>query len=458
MESITSPLYIAMPRRCIIVSLLFTTSVTWRWLLRAAVAHQDTLLVADKDLLVELEYTPLLEVPGESRSDMGFSFFRGCSYCNLDYYLYFCTQIDRFMKIIHVDMDQFFAAVEQRDNPELKGKPIAVGHDAERGVVSTASYEARRFGVHSAQSIQLAKRLCPQLIIVEPHFQRYKEVSAQLHQIFHDYTDLIEPISLDEAFLDVTENKRGIELGVDIAREIKQRIRETTGLTASAGVSYCKFLAKIASDWRKPDGLTVIHPDRALDFIAQLKVEKIWGVGQKTAEKMHHMGIFTGLDLRNTSLARLTQEFGKMGQVFYDFSRGIDNRPVISEWERKSVSCEQTFESDISENSAVTIHLYHTVLELERRILKNDFEGRTLTLKVKFQDFQQITRSITVDHILRTKDDILPLAKQLMQGVEFHSHPIRLLGLGVSNQKSSISQDEPQWIELELEFAPWPDE
>ena len=363
------------------------------------------------------------------------------------------------MKIIHVDMDQFFAAVEQRDNPELRGKPIAVGHDAERGVVSTASYEARRFGVHSAQSIQVAKRLCPQLIIVEPHFQRYKEVSAQLHEIFHDYTELIEPVSLDEAFLDVTENKRGIELGVDIAREVKQRIRETTGLTASAGVSYCKFLAKIASDWRKPDGLTVIHPDRALDFIAQLKVEKIWGVGQKTAEKMHHMGIFTGLDLRNMSLTRLTQEFGKMGQVFYDFSRGIDNRPVISEWERKSVSCEQTFESDISENAAVTIHLYHTVLELVRRIEKNDFDGRTLTLKVKFArkreqtearfqsaereqtrqdakflDFQQITRSITVDHILRTKDEILPLAKQLMQSVEFHSHPIRLLGLGVSNQ------------------------
>ena len=179
----------------------------------------------------------------------------------------------REVKIIHVDMDQFFAAVEQRDNPELKGKPIAVGHDAERGVVSTASYEARRFGVHSAQSIQVAKRLCPHLIIVDPHFQRYKEVSAQLHEIFHDYTDLIEPISLDEAFLDVTENKKEIELGVDIAREIKQRIRETTELTASAGVSYCKFLAKIASDWRKPDGLTVIHPDRALDFIAQLKVD-----------------------------------------------------------------------------------------------------------------------------------------------------------------------------------------
>lgn len=361
------------------------------------------------------------------------------------------------MKIIHVDMDQFFAAVEQRDRPELRGKPIAVGHDAERGVVSTASYEARRFGVHSAQSIQVAKRLCPQLIIVEPHFHRYKEVSAQLHEIFHDYTDLIEPISLDEAFLDVTENKRNVEMAVDIAREIKQRIKATTGLTASAGVSYCKFLAKIASDWRKPDGLTVIHPDKALDFIAQLKVEKIWGVGQKTAEKMHHMGIFTGLDLRNVSLSRLHQEFGKMGSVFFEFSRGIDNRPVVSEWERKSVSCERTFETDINDNAAVTIQLYHTVLELVRRIEKNDFEGRTLTLKVKFLDFQQITRSITVDHILRTKNQILPLAKQLMKEVEFQSHPIRLLGLGVSNQKSATPEDQPRRIELELEFEPWED-
>jgi DNA polymerase-4 len=206
----------------------------------------------------------------------------------------------------------------------------------------------------------------------------------------------------------------------------------------------------------------VIHPDKALDFISQLKIEKIWGVGQKTAEKMHRMGIFTGLDLRNTSLSRLTQEFGKMGQVFYDFSRGIDNRPVISEWERKSVSCEQTFESDISENAAVIIHLYHTVLELVRRIEKNNFEGRTLTLKVKFRDFQQITRSITVDHVLRTKDEILPLAKQLMQQVEFHSHPIRLLGLGVSNPGSpssngALASSQGAWCELELEFEPWPD-
>lgn len=362
------------------------------------------------------------------------------------------------MKIIHVDMDQFFAAVEQQDNPKLKGKPIAVGHDAERGVVSTASYEARRFGVHSAQSIQLAKRLCPELIIVEPHFQRYKEVSAHLHEIFHEYTDLIEPISLDEAFLDVTENKKGIELAVDIAKEIKQRIYQTTGLTASAGVSYCKFIAKIASDWRKPDGLTVIHPDRALDFISRLKVDRIWGVGPKTAEKMHHMGIFTGLDLRNTPLNQLTEEFGKMGQVFYEFSRGIDSRPVISEWERKSVSCEQTFDNNISDNSAVTIQLYHMVLNLVGRIEKNNFEGRTLTLKVKFQDFQQITRSITVDHVLRCKDDILPLAKQLIRQVEFHSHPIRLLGLCVSNHKRVNPSEPAKYTELELEFESWPDE
>ena len=360
-------------------------------------------------------------------------------------------------KIIHVDMDQFFAAVEQRDDASLRGKPVAVGHDAERGVVSTASYEARRFGVHSAQSIQVAKRLCPQLTIVEPHFQKYKEVSMQIRSIFHDYTDLIEPLSLDEAFLDVTENKRGMTMAVDAAREIKQRIKADTGLTASAGVSYCKMLAKIASDWRKPDGLTVIHPDKALDFIGQLDVKCIWGVGQKTLEKMHRMGIFTGSDLRRQTLTHLTKEFGKMGRVFYDFARGIDCRPVISEWERKSVSCEQTFETDISEPATVTIELYHTVLELVRRIEKSQFEGRTLTLKVKFHDFQQITRSLTVDRVLRTKDDILPLAKQLMSGVEYRTHPIRLLGLGVSGHKDEQGDESPRWTELELEFEDWPD-
>ncbi len=359
-------------------------------------------------------------------------------------------------------MDQFFAAVEQRDHPELCGLPIAVGHDAPRGVVSTASYEARKFGVHSALSIVTAKRLCPSLIIVEPHFHRYKEVSGQIRQIFQDYTDLIEPLSLDEAFLDVTDNKRGYTLGVDCAKEIKQRIKAETGLTASAGVSYCKFLAKIASDYRKPDGLCVIHPERALDFIGQLRVERIWGVGEKTAQHMHRMGIFTGADLRRVSLNHLTEEFGKMGRVFYDFARGVDNRPVVSEWERKSVSCEQTFATDIYKPAQVTIELYNTVLELERRIAKSQFEGRTLTLKVKFSDFQQITRSLTQPDILSTKAQILPLAKQLLAQVTIdRAHPIRLLGLGVSGHpRSTVPQDfplpeTPRYTQLELQFLPW---
>lgn len=364
-------------------------------------------------------------------------------------------------RIIHVDMDQFFAAVEQRDQPELRGLPVAVGHDGQRGVVSTASYEARRFGVHSAQSIQVAKRLCPQLIIVEPHFSKYKEVSMQIRTIMDDYTDLIEPLSLDEAFLDVTDNKKGMELAVDIARDIKQRIWETTGLTASAGVSYCKFLAKIASDWRKPDGLTVVHPDRAQEFIDALRIDRIWGIGHKTAEKMHRMGIFTGADLRRCSQNHLIEEFGKMGRVFYDFARGIDNRPVVAEWERKSVSCEQTFETDIFSRAAVTIEVYHTVQELLHRLEKSGFEGRTLTLKVKFSDFHQITRSITQEQQLRTKDQILPLAKKLMKEVEYgREHPIRLLGLGVSNSTSDSTDHpatEPEWKELELHFEPWPE-
>ncbi len=360
-------------------------------------------------------------------------------------------------------MDQFFAAVEQRDDAQLRGKPVAVGHDGERGVVSTASYEARRFGVHSAQSIQVAKRLCPQLIIVEPHFQKYKEVSMQIRHIMHDYTDLIEPLSLDEAFLDVTENKRQMALAVDIARDIRQRIADTTGLTASAGVSYCKFLAKIASDWRKPNGLTVVHPDRAQAFIDQLQVTRFWGVGHKTAEHMHRMGIFTGADLRRCSLTHLQQEFGKMGHVFYDFARGIDERPVIASWERKSVSCEQTFEKDIYRRSAVVVALYHTVEELLRRLEKSGFEGRTLTLKVKFADFRQVTRSLTTQQVLRTKEQILSLSKQLMAEVTYDSaHPIRLMGLGVSHAAADdVVKDlppEPTWKELELQFEPWEDE
>ena len=346
-------------------------------------------------------------------------------------------------KIIHIDMDAFFASVEQRDNPELRGKPIAVGFDGPRGVVSTASYEARKFGVHSAQSIAQAKQRCPGLIIVPCRHEHYKEVSQQIHRIFQEYTDLIEPISIDEAFLDVTHNKKGINLAVDIAQEIKARIKEETQLTASAGISYCKFLAKVASDYRKPDGICTIHPDKALDFIAHLPVEDFWGVGKKTLQKMHFMGIYTGADLRKVSEAHLVEVFGKAGHIFYDFARGIDERPVVTYRERKSVGCEQTFLEDIYTPSAVIIELYHTVLELLTRIDKSGFEGKTLTLKVKYADFTQITRSLSQDKILKKKADILPLAKRLLKLVDYSSsHPIRLLGLSVSNASSEEAKKE----------------
>ena len=361
-------------------------------------------------------------------------------------------------KIIHIDMDAFFASVEQRDFPELRHKPIAVGYDGPRGVVSTASYEARPFGVRSAMPMTRAKRLCPMLTVVPGRYKVYKEVSAQIHEIFHDYTDLVEPLSLDEAFLDVTENKKAMPLAVDIAREIKQRIRQTTQLTASAGVSYNKFLAKIASDYRKPDGLCTIHPDRALDFIARLRIEQFWGVGPKTADMMHRMGIFTGADLRAVSLKHLTDVFGKMGPVFYNFARGIDERPVVVDYERKSMGCEHTFEHDIHKPGAVIIELNNTVAELVRRLEKHDFEGRTLTLKVKFHDFRQITRSITQDKVLRDKDTILPLAKQLLQQVDYRDHPIRLLGLSVTKGATREQpQDIDQWVELEFDFKEWDD-
>ena len=244
-------------------------------------------------------------------------------------------------KIIHIDMDAFYASVEQRDNPELRGKPLAVGHAEERGVVAAASYEARRYGVRSAMASQKAKRLCPQLIFVPGRMDVYKSVSRQIHEIFHEYTDLIEPLSLDEAFLDVTENKKDISLAVDIAKEIKQKIREQLNLVASAGISYNKFLAKIASDYRKPDGLCTIHPEQALDFIARLPIESFWGVGPVTAKKMHLLGIHNGLQLRKCSLEMLTAHFGKAGALYYECSRGIDERPVeairIRKSDRKSV-------------------------------------------------------------------------------------------------------------------------
>lgn len=357
-------------------------------------------------------------------------------------------------KIIHVDMDAFFASVEQRDNPSLRGKPIAVGFDGERGVVSTASYEARRYGVHSAQSMRMAHRLCPDLTVVPCRHEYYAEVSAQIHAIFADYTDLIEPISLDEAFLDVTHNKRGMDMAVDIAREIKHRIASELHLTASAGISYNKFLAKIASDYRKPDGLYVVHPQRALDFIAGLRIEQFWGIGPKTAERMHRMGIFTGSQLREASRLHLCEVFGKMGGVYYDFARGIDLRPVVSDYVRKSVGCEQTYLRDISQRSVVIIELYHLVVELEERIKAASFEGLTLTLKVKYADFTQTSKRLTANKPFKTKSDILPLAKRLLQQITYSSaHPIRLLGLSVCNPSSfADSLQVSRWEEGELDF------
>lgn len=357
-------------------------------------------------------------------------------------------------KIIHIDMDAFFASVEQRDNPDLRGKPIAVGFDGPRGVVSTASYEARTYGVRSAMSMAQAKRRCPHLIVVSSHFDRYKEVSRQIRAVFHEYTDLVEPLSLDEAFLDVTDNKKGMELAVDIAKEIKKKIFEQTALTASAGISYNKLLAKIASDMRKPDGLFTVHPDRALDFIAHLPVEKLWGVGPKTAIRMHDMGVFTGEQLRQISREHLIQVFGKMGNVYYDFSRGIDERPVVVEYERKSVGCERTFLEDLRVESKIIIELYHITLELVSRLEKSGFEGRTLTLKLKWDAVTQITRSVTQERILRCKDDILPLAKQLLRDTDYQNHPVRLMGLSVSSPASNEAESRrrPMWVEGMLPF------
>lgn len=350
-------------------------------------------------------------------------------------------------------MDAFFASVEQRDRPELKGRPIAVGYDGPRGVVSTASYEARQFGVHSAMSMVTAKRLCPQLIVVEGNHHHYKEVSAQVHAIFQDYTDLIEPISIDEAFLDVTVNKQKIDFPADIALEIRSRIREELHLTASAGISYNKFLAKIASDCHKPDGQLEIRYNDALEFIAKLPVERFWGVGPKTMERMHKIGIITGRDLRTVSLNHLKEVFGKAGEVYFNFARGIDNRPVEPSEQRKSVGCEETMEKDITMRSQMIIELYHLVLELERRITKARFEGRTLTLKVKYSDFSVISRSLTSHKMVTKKEDILTLAKQLLTKVDCSAtNSVRLMGLSVSNPPIEGNL-KPRWIQGRLDFG-----
>ena len=364
---------------------------------------------------------------------------------------YLCNVMDE-RKIIHIDMDAFYASVEQRDHPELRGKAIAVGHSEERGVVAAASYEARKYGVRSAMSSLKAKQLCPHLIFVPGRMSVYKEVSAQIHAIFHDYTDLIEPLSLDEAFLDVTHNKKNIPLAVDIAKEIKLRIHEELNLIASAGISYNKFLAKVASDYRKPDGLCTIHPDQAQEFIDRLPIEAFWGVGKVTAKKMHTLGIHRGKELRQCTLEMLTRIFGKAGHIYYNFARGIDLRPVEAERIRKSVGCEHTLDKDITSQSSVIIELYHVATELVERLKRNGFSGNTLTLKIKFYDFKQITRSLTLEKELNRLEDILPLAKQLLKEGDYTIRPIRLIGLTVSNPKEEQEEEHGVWKQLELEF------
>ena len=337
-------------------------------------------------------------------------------------------------KIIHIDMDAFYASVEQRDAPELRGRPIAVGQADGRGVVAAASYEARRYGVRSAMSSSKARKMCPELIFVRCDFEKYRKVSAQIHEIFHEYTDIIEPISLDEAFLDVTENFAGLSYAIDIAREIKRKIRERLNLVASAGVSYNKFLAKIASDYRKPDGLCVIPPERAVEFIAKMPVESFWGVGPVTASKMHNLGIFTGLDLRGLSQAELRLHFGKAGAQLYNFARGIDTRPVESERVRKSVGCERTLQSDISDAADVEALLLSLTNELVQRLERKDFEGTALTLKVRFADFTTVSRCHTADSPLRDAEAIAALARQLEARANPDRRPVRLMGLSVERR------------------------
>ena len=353
---------------------------------------------------------------------------------------------DIIRKIIHIDMDAFFASVEQRDNPELRGKPVAVGGSKLRGVVAAASYEARKYGVRSAMPSVTALKKCPHLIFTNARFDVYKEVSLQVRAIFEEYTDLIEPLSLDEAYLDVTENKMNIKFAMDIADEIRQKIKERTQLTASAGISYNKFLAKIASDEDKPNGLFVITPAKAEAFIDTLPIRKFFGVGKVTAEKMNGYNIFFGKDLKQYSLEQLTNWFGKSGGYFYNIARGIDHRIVNSNRIRKSIGVERTFENDVTDQ----LKLKGIISELSKmafqRCGRSHKFGKTLTLKIKFNDFTQITRSKTNVTSILTLQDIEETALVLFEN-EQHLKPIRLMGITLSN-----FQEDNETIQLTLDF------
>ncbi|MDU1890019.1 MAG: DNA polymerase IV [Dysgonomonas sp.] len=352
-------------------------------------------------------------------------------------------------KIIHIDMDAFYASIEQRDNPEYRGKPLAVGYAGPRGVVAAASYEARRYGVRSAMASQTALRKCPHLIFVNSRFDVYRAVSRQIMNIFHEYTDLVEPLSLDEAFLDVTENHFDIPTATQIAREIKQKIFDETGLTASAGVSYNKFLAKIASDQNKPNGLFVVKPKDAEQFVESLKIEQFFGVGKVTAQRMHQLGIKTGWDLKRFKEHELVAYFGKVGSVYYLNARAIDDRPVESHRIRKSVSSETTFDRDIDNLEELALELDTVTRDTIEYIKKKKFEGRTVTLKIKYANFKNISRSKTFSTYITDYETLYKAGFDLLQLVDV-TPKVRLIGIGVKN-----SEYETDWgdaIQLRINF------
>lgn len=350
-------------------------------------------------------------------------------------------------KIIHIDMDAFYASIEQRDNPELKGKPVAVGRGEERGVVAAASYEARKFGVRSAMPSLRAKKLCPDLIFVYPRFEHYKSISQEIREVFFEYTDYVEPLSLDEAYLDVTDNKKNISSAIQVAKEIRTIIKERTNLTASAGVSINKFLAKIASDMDKPDGLFVIKPNEVEKFVEKLEVGKIFGIGKVTAEKMHKLNIYTGKDLRKYDLATLINYFGKSGNYFYNLARGIDNREVQPNRERKSIGAERTFEFDLKNLDEIKKELGRICKVLDDRIKHSNKKGKTITIKIKFSDFKQITRSKTIDHYTNDMNLILQISNDLIIQEHLINKEIRLLGISMSNFQGEENNEQ-----LSLDF------
>jgi len=352
-------------------------------------------------------------------------------------------------KIIHIDMDAFYASIEQRDSPELKGKPVAVGGAGKRGVVAAASYEARKFGVFSAQPSSIALRNCPDLIFVKPRFEVYKKVSDQIREIFLEYTDLVEPLSLDEAYLDVTENKKRIKSATIIAKEIKDKIKTTTQLTASAGVSINKFLAKVASDQDKPDGLFVITPAQAEAFIDKLPIEKFHGIGKVTARKMHELGISHGIDLKKLSQEELVNRFGKVGRYYYDIARAIDDRPVNPSRIRKSLGAERTFEDDLWNDKEIIDQTNRIVEILNDRIDRSKASGKTVTLKLKYNDFEVINRSRTVGHFISDPEEIRQISNELLIKELPAKKGIRLIGVSISNLESDLEQGVKQ---LTLDF------